>query len=247
MDPVYSNLDLVIADLSIKAVFISAVLLILLSIFSVKHKNAKESVKKILFFSFVTIAIGCTLFLAGATIYLNVVSVSKGPVHHHADFQIWKCGEELNLKDPQGLSSKVGTPTLHEHDDKRIHLEGVIVNELDASLGNFFRVLGGSIETDQMSFPGNDGVITMSSGDECGGSAETKLQVFLYKVEGDLFEQSKLANPRDYIISSDQNVPPGDCIIIELDSLKNRTDKLCTTFEAAVTTDKLKEIEYDGN
>lgn len=243
MDPVYSNLDLVVADLSIKAVFVSAALLIFLSIISVKFKNTKDSVKRILFFSFVFITIGCTLFLAGVTIYLNVVSVSHGPVHHHADFEIWRCGEELEFGDPEGLSNKIGSSTVHEHNDKRIHIEGVIVEKQDASLGNFFRNIGGNLENGQISFPGHHEQVTLTSGDSCEYSQDTQLQVFLYKVEGNNYAQTKLDNPRDYIISESQNVPPGDCIIIELDEIKRKTDKLCRSYETAVRTGDLQEFK----
>ena len=243
MEPAYSNLDVIITDLSVKAVLISAIILIILSVISIKLKNAGLGIKKLLFLSFVAITISCTLFLAGSTIYLNTVSISGGPVHHHADYEIWRCGEEVELKDPQGLSNKIGTPTLHEHNDKRIHLEGVIVKPLDASLDNFFRVVGGSFENDRLTFPGNSEEIVLESGDDCLDVENTQLQVFLYKVEGDFFAQTKLENPRDHIITADQNVPPGDCIIIELDAPKQKTEYLCRSFKVAVDTGDLKEFK----
>lgn len=243
MEIAYSNLDIIIADLSLKAVLVATLLLIVLSAASLKFKNADSHTKKLLFVSFISITVGCTLLLATLTIYMNMVSVSGGPVHHHADFEVWKCGNEVELLDPKGISNKIGTPTLHEHNDKRIHLEGVIVEPHDASLGNFFRVVGGNLDKDSLGFPGNSGGVSLNSGEDCGYSNDTKLQVFLYKVEGDFFAQTKLENPRDYIISPEQNVPNGDCIIIELDRVKERTDKLCRSFKAAVETGKLKEFK----
>ena len=120
MEPAYSNLDLVVADISVKAVLIASILLVLLSTISLKVKSAGSNLKKILFLGFVVVTISCALLLASLTIYLNAQSVSKGPVHHHADFEIWRCGEEVELLDPKGFSNKIGTPTLHEHNDKRI-------------------------------------------------------------------------------------------------------------------------------
>ena len=64
-----------------------------------------------------------TGILIGSTIYLNTNSDSGGPVHWHADIEFWACGNEIELRDPTGFSNKIGTGTLHEHDDHRIHLD----------------------------------------------------------------------------------------------------------------------------
>ncbi|MCA9349121.1 hypothetical protein KC878_03180, partial [Candidatus Saccharibacteria bacterium] len=49
---------------------------------------------------------------------------------------------------------KIGTASLHEHNDKRIHLEGVVVNEHeDATLGNFMHVIDGNLERGSMTIP----------------------------------------------------------------------------------------------
>jgi hypothetical protein len=92
--------------------------------------------------------------LAGSTIYLNVNSDSGGPVHWHADIEFWICDNEVELIDPVGFSNKVGTWTLHEHDDHRIHLEGVVVDgENDASLGKFMHVVDGAITDEALVLP----------------------------------------------------------------------------------------------
>lgn len=243
MEPAYSNLDLVVADISLKTVLIAALLLILLSIISLKVKRASSTLKKLLFASFVIVTIGCTLLLGALTIYLNAVSESGGPVHYHADYEIWRCGEELELRDPEGTSNKIGTSTIHEHNDKRIHIEGVIVEKRDASLGNFFRLVGGSLEEDRLIIPGHHDNVTLENGYDCFDTQNTELQVFLYKVEGDNFAQTKLDSPQDYIITASQNVPPGDCIIIELDAPKERTDKLCLSFKVAKESGKITEFK----
>lgn len=244
MELSYSNLDSVVANVSLKAVFIAAILLLLLSIVSIKLKSAEPNLKKILFFGFVAVTVSCTLFLAGLTIYLNTVSVSRGPVHHHADYEVWRCGEELELEDPHGTSNKVGISTIHEHNDKRIHIEGVIVNPEDASLGNYFRVVGGSIDENMLSFADHHGHTILKSGDNCPDVTNAQLQVFLYKVEGENYRQSKLEDAASYIISAESNVPPGDCIIIELDTVKEKTDKLCRSFEVAKQTGELTELQF---
>lgn len=90
--------------------------------------------------------------------YLNVKSDTGGPVHWHADFEIWACGNEIALRDPRGfLSNKIGSPTLHEHNDKRIHLEGVPVTlPHDASLGKFMSTIGGELTQSSLTVPVND-------------------------------------------------------------------------------------------
>jgi len=201
MEQSYSILVEQISRLSIWAVFISSILLIILSFFSLTLKHPGPNLKKILFLSFVAVVVGCTLVLAGSTIYLNIVSFSKGPVHHHADFQIYRCNEELDLKDPSGLSNKIGTPTIHEHNDKRIHIEGVIVKQQDASLANFFRLAGGNFENGALSFPTAGGQTPLKSGDSCPDTQNAQLQVFLYKVQGEIYTQTKLEDPKSYTVS----------------------------------------------
>src|SRR3989344_854626 len=118
------QLDAALSSYSLSAVLYASIALLILVLISLKTRNASPSVKKILFISIVAIVASVTIFLAGSTIYLNIVSFSRGPVHYHADFEIWNCGQEIDLKDPKGISNKIGTPALHEHNDKRIHLEG---------------------------------------------------------------------------------------------------------------------------
>lgn len=245
MDPSYSNLDQLISQNSKNAVFIATALLILLTAVSLKIKHKSAAVKKLLFLAIVSTTVTCTLFLAASTIYLNSVSSSKGPVHHHADFEIWECGKEHEIEEPKGLSNKVGTEAVHIHNDKRIHIEGVIVKPENAALGNFFESIGGKLTRDSISFPGHEDLETFQTGDSCPNVETAQVQVFVYKVKGNYYTQSKIKNPQNYIISAENNVPPGDCVIIELDQEKPRTDKLCRSFEVAIQTGKLKgEIKY---
>jgi len=68
------------------------------------------------------------------------------------------------------------------------------------------------------------------------------LQAFLYRIvnaypnqkKGFLYEQVKLENFADYVLSPYVNVPPGDCIIIEFDEEKDTTDKICETYSASI-------------
>lgn len=207
-----------------------------------------ERFKPWLFGIIVAVVASSTLSLIGTTVYLNKISVSGGPVHWHADVEVWACGQELELQDPVGtLSNKIGTPVLHEHNDKRIHLEGVVVEPRDASLGKFFEVVGGGLTDRSLVLPTNDGEVNLISSQTCG-SQLAELSVFVYQTRGDrYYTKTKLDNPAQYVISPESIVPPGDCVIIEFDETPDETDRLCEQYEVGLRTDKiLGEVIGDG-
>lgn len=238
-------------------------LLLGLAILSSHH----ERFKPWLFGMIVLVVVSSTLSLIGTTIYLNKTSISGGPVHWHADFEVWACGEPLaanvlsggeyqtvdDFKDPVGaLSNKIGTPVLHEHNDLRIHLEGVVVEPRDASLGKFFEVVGGGLTDRSLTLPTNDGQVNLISGQTCAGQP-AELSVFVYQTRGDrYYVKNRLKNPAEYVVSPESIVPPGDCVIIEFDDTPDETDKLCEQYEVGLRTDKVlgevigEEIELNG-
>jgi hypothetical protein len=146
-----------INSFSIKTVLVSILILALLLLISTRIVKAKklEKLKKPIFILIVLAITIPSLLMTGSTIYLNTISDSKGPVHWHTDIEFWACGQEIEIRDPYAfLSNKVGTSTYHEHDDKRIHLEGVVIDkEEDSSLEKFMRVTGGSIEENKLVIP----------------------------------------------------------------------------------------------
>src|SRR3989338_7665363 len=93
-----------------------------------------EPLKWFLFLGISIPVVFVTFYAAGATVYQNHISETKGPVHWHADFEIWNCGEQVNLLDPTGLTNRIGTPLFHEHNDARIHVEGTLRAKEDVSL-----------------------------------------------------------------------------------------------------------------
>lgn len=158
-----ADIEQQIINLSINTAYIgSAVLIVCALIALVANKRLpKKSFKKLklpLFIPMLAAAVIGTGVLAYNTVYLNLVSESKGPVHWHTDIEFWACGSEIELRDPTGfLSNKIGTSTYHEHNDKRIHLEGVVVDEShDASLGKFMEVTGGYLNDQGIGIPLND-------------------------------------------------------------------------------------------
>ncbi len=243
--------------------------LVLVSSRIIKDKNKKnDKYKKPLFILIAITIIVPSIYMTGSTIVLNTVSDSKGPVHWHTDIEFWVCGQEIELRDPYAfLSNKVGTSTFHEHDDKRIHLEGVVIDkEIDASLGKFMTVTGGSISASELVIPTNDDQIfeddvdgdvvsgdeeqvqkfivksdddgqqrttlAMQNGNGCSDQGYAEVQAFLisFNKENDTYSQTKLQNPASYIMRDESTVPPGDCVVVEFDKVKSRTDKLCQQF-----------------
>lgn len=226
----------------------AVVLLALLFLLSLLYAKKSNAVKRLLFWSMTAVILATTTTLIGTTIMTNATSWSKGPVHWHADFQVWACGREVNLKDPKGLSNKIGTSVLHEHNDNRIHYEGVVIQERDATLGAFFHALGGELTQNSLTLPTNDGMVTYKNSDECRQYEPAKLQVFTYQVNTDgTFTQTKLADPANYLLRPQSQVPPGDCIIFEFTSDKDRTNHLCQSFSVAMKTGKLKGESNDRN
>jgi hypothetical protein len=230
----------IVAANSLMAVSIAIVILVILAIVCLRIKNWTPGLLKLLFILILLPVVITTGYLAYSTIHLNETSSSKGPVHWHADFEIWNCGQEVQLQKPSGFANKIGTATLHEHGDKRIHQEGVVYTSQDASLGNFFKVIGGEITSDFVVIPTNQGKISLVSGQICNGQP-AKLQVFVYQVEGINYSQKKIFNPADYVISPFSAIPNGDCIIVEFDSPKDKTDKLCRSYKVAKQIGKLGE------
>ncbi len=255
------NLESDVTKLGIRVVLVSSIALFILVLIAglLKNKSKRLRLPLFLLITFTIVASTATLF--GSTVYLNTSSESGGPVHWHADIEFWACGKQLELRNPSGLlSNKVGTPTLHEHNDQRIHLEGVVVEKAtDANLGNFMNVVGGSISSEMMEVPLADSILedqvdgdgisstnidnlistdslgkksfVATSGEKCGDElAEPQVFVYQFNKKENTYSQTKLIDPEDYIIRDESIVPPGDCIIMEFDVKKARTDKLCEQY-----------------
>lgn len=152
------DLEQQITSLGIRTTLIASASLIVLTILAALLKDRVPKLKLPLFLAMALMMVGTTVVLFGSTIYLNMKAESGGPVHWHTDIEFWACGAELELRDPHGLlSNKIGTSTYHEHNDKRIHLEGVVVKKSeDASLEKFMRVTDGYISGSGIGIPLND-------------------------------------------------------------------------------------------
>ena len=144
-------------------------------------------------------------------------------MHWHADYQVWVCGERLNLIDPKFPSNKIGTNLLHEHDDQRVHIEGTLHKVSDVSLHNYFEVIGGKLTSDMLAYQTNEQLYEYKNGDLCD-SQPAMLKVY---VNGQRVEDYE-----NYIFYPDSYVPPGDCILVVFDnSTDSTTDRLCESWE----------------
>lgn len=187
-----------------------ALWILVLSAFVIVVKKEKwEKYGKLLFILFAVPTLLTTFYLAGHTVYKNQISETKGPVHWHADYDIYVCGDRLDLVDPTGFLNKVGTPLFHEHDDHRIHVEGSVNRVEDVNVGAYFNVIGGEITNNSLKYPENNRVVEVENGDLCNGEpAELGMYV----------NGQKIDDPANYMYYPHPQVPPGDCVIILFDS-----------------------------
>lgn len=205
-------------------IIISGIWIVLLIFFFLGGgENFALDNKKMFFCLIITPVILSSFYLAGYTIYENLISETRGPVHWHADYEVYACGERLDLINPRLQNNKVGDSLLHEHNDNRIHIEGTIVNLDDVTLGEYFERIGGELRKGLLKYPTNKGVITEIEGDKCNKD-KGKLKVY---VNG-----KKIDDFTNYLIYPDSNVPPGDCIIIIFDEKNSaKTDILCESWQ----------------
>lgn len=220
-------------------VFLAADALFILTVLSVWIKDKPEWLKNVLFGSMCAVVLTLTVYLVYNTIHKNITSVTKGPVHYHADYRVFACSEEIELIDPEGLSNKVGTSLLHEHNDKRIHVEGAVKDYQDITLAKFFQDTGGELTDQYLRVVTNDPTGMVKTYYDCNGE-QGLLQVFVYSTKGDQVVQQKVTNPTQYVLSPQTQVPPGDCIIIEFDGKKDETDKICDSYKVKLETGELK-------
>lgn len=230
----------ILQNLNIQVVIVAAILLlILLCSALISGENSANKTKKIIFWSIVSVIAFSSFFFVGTTLYMNISSMTKGPVHWHADFKIIACEKEIDPVDVGGLSNKKGTNVLHEHEDRRIHIEGVVVKESDVSLESFFAVQGGELTETSFAIPTNEGILRYTNGDQCKDAGAGLWQVFLYKTDNDTARQQKLDDFVHYVPSPYTNVPPGDCIIFEFGPEKERTAALCDFYQLEVNQGNL--------
>src|SRR3972149_6247044 len=204
ISPLGETLDQRLKGLSLLGLELATGLALFLIILAVFWKKKTEKAKWFLYLGIALPIVLATLFLAGSTVYLNLTSITGGPVHWHADFQVWACGKELDLIDPAVIANRVGSPVFHEHGDDRIHVEGVVTDLEDAELGRFFGFVGGGVHADPFAFPTNEQLHEYENGDPCPDGKSGTLQAFVWRTDEDAgeFYQEKLSEPQGDVISA---------------------------------------------
>lgn len=186
----------------------ASVLLIFLSGAAVMLRDQLTgSGKKLLFLAMALVVVIPTVFMFGGTVYMNLTSFTGGEIHWHADFDIYIDGDLRDIKDAEGLANRVGTAQFHEHDDGRVHAEGIFQEREDVTLAAFFEAIGGHLTTDRIMFESDQGLVDVSNE---GGKT---LKVFAKRGTINQREWSMLENAPDYVISPHGTVPPGDLVV----------------------------------
>ena len=237
-----------IRDQNIRVATAAVGFLIFLVMLAIWWAGDNENAKKGIFILMVITVLLPTIYFVVSTLRVNFASPYGGPVHWHADFKIFACGTELDPPIPEGrFSNKTGTSVLHEHEDRRMHVEGVVVDDNEISLSNFFGSSVGELVGGRFKAPtGAQSFIEYSDGDTCSNSEQGVWNVFLYETGGtDIAHQRKLSIDEypDYVLSPYQEAPPGDCIIFEFGPEKDVTQQICDFYQIAIDKGNLKIAE----
>ena len=182
--------------------------------------------EKFLFTGIAAPVLMATIYLIAATIYLNFNSESQGPVHWHADYEVWVCGDKVTTWKDAGVwyDNKVGSAELHTHEDYRIHVEGTLTKLSEGSLHSFFEVSGGEYEDDYVVLPLEEGLKTVRNGDSCPNGKPGKWTLY---VEDGLDRGSRTIRVEpegpEYVIAPYGNIPPGDVLYFVFDSEDNES------------------------
>ena len=198
--------------------------------------------KKFVFTSMVCVIVLPSIFFIASTIYINVISDTGGPVHWHTDFKIYACGEELPPPEAKGkLSNKTGTPVLHQHVDERVHVEGVLIDTLDASFQRFVEVQGGELTKKTFNVPTGTGFRQFTNGDACPDGKPGEWNVFMYRtdVDDNTVSKTKLVDYINYVPAPHIEVPPGDCLIFEFGPRQADTERICNFYQIEINKGNL--------
>lgn len=210
---------------SLQVLLVASLIVVLVVVLVLAYEEKLAPYKKALYLSLVIPILVASIFLIGSTIFVNVVSITKGPVHWHADYEVWACGEKLDLVDPEGLQNRIGTAVLHEHGDDRIHVEGVVHRLEDVDLGSYLETIGAQLHDTHLAYPTTEGLRIYANGDACPDGRGGVLKVY---ANGQL-----VAEPETYIIAPESQAPPGDCIIIDFGpEMSDTTNRICASWKA---------------
>lgn len=246
-----ADLEATIMTLSIKVAITAAIIIALITIFSLIIVEPSASLKRVLFWIMILATVLPTIFFAGSTVYLNVISETGGPVHWHLDYRIFVCGEEVQLAGPVGLlSNKVGTPSFHHHDDNRIHVEGTVVDMTHIELEDFFETIGGELTDTSFTLPLDEGSRTVTNGEQCADGTIGTWNAYLIEMpdpDGTIAQVGPLHDFPHYLMKPEAYVPPGDCVIFEFGKPADAPAEACTFYAIEFEKGALKLMQAAGD
>lgn len=228
--------------------FISTFVLAAISFYREKELTLRD--KNLLMNGLLVAVLVPSLYTAGAFVHQSQTSWSGGEIHWHADYEVIveENGEynQLDLIDPTNfcegtnhesstmcsLNDRTGSTKYHEHNDDRIHLEGIFKERKDATLSAFFDTFGGRLTNTELVYPTNDRIVENAEGGEqtlkilvkrgVGGnrrwcaitqSSSLSEEDICRTTEGEL-----ATTPSNYVISPFKRGPSLDDIFIVYDS-----------------------------
>lgn len=175
--------------------------------------------KNLLMNGFLVAVLVPSFYTAGAFIHESQTSWSQGEIHWHADFEVIVDGERQDLIDPGNfcgssymcnLNDRTGSTEYHDHNDNRIHLEGVFKERDDATLSAFFETFGGTLTQEKLVMPTDDGWINVTD------SGNKTLKVIVENGVGS-DRNWRFVDPESYVISPYKQGPLLDNMFIIYD------------------------------
>lgn len=166
----------------IYAGFFSSIILAGISFYREEDLTLRD--KNIIMNGFLIAVLIPSFYTAGAFVHQSQTSWSGGEIHWHADFEVIvnENGEyrQLDLVDPTNfceqtehesttmcsLNDRTGSTKYHEHNDDRIHLEGIFKKRESATLSAFFETFGGKLTNKELRYPTNDRIVEKAEGND---------------------------------------------------------------------------------
>jgi hypothetical protein len=162
----------------------------------------------------------------------------------------------LTIQKPaKGMSTHIGTtPYFYNGDSQTLHYEGLPKSaQPSANVSSFMEAMGGSLTNQSFSLPidtqsvqnnslnsqfiGTDQngkpFINVANGKSCKGSNDQAVvQVFVFTINpfNNTYKQEKSSNPEQLTIGQESNPDRAQCIVVEFDTPKAKTEHLCQSY-----------------
>lgn len=162
-----------------------------------KERKARKTKKLLLY----TIPIAILLTVIIMLIYTRGesyqvdTSLPSTVIHWHSDIAIEICGSRIPIPNPypehnQAASSSL--PSIHTHDDGKIHMEGLFTKKENLQLGRFFENLGLVFNSVQ--------ITEYKNGNACNNGKENEVKMFVNGEENIEFDKFQLKDGDSILI-----------------------------------------------